>query len=360
MMTEKKNDNIIKIAMNDDTLLDDNDEEGNTKRGVETLHVDIDDIITSITDNEGISETIKKEFLTEAKRTRSRSDWSELIILFTALSSIDKTVEDIDDLMERYKNVEKVLVVRIYPRFLLQSGVVRPKTYIAGKEHVDVMMFYEGYKMFVKEVEEYADKVKTIEKTRITELKNVLSSVFADKLKDIPDDKLKSLLDFIMTIETKRMKNISDDVQQILMMAESMCDEKNVRFEFPQQSVIEMSKDFRELLMKTQSVGRQAEIFFTFYFGRLLYQHPQLRKDYGDVEKFTNALFQSLTVTRGELDLDGNNVADALKKIMKALENIKGDFNALRLVLSLNVRKQRETSIQEWFDRLGKKKKKST
>jgi hypothetical protein len=332
------------------------------------LHITIEDLVDEKengTDNDGVenktgdlNETIKKEFITEAKRSRSRNDWSDLVILATALNSINKTLDDINNLMTKYRDIEKDLVVRVYPKFLIQSAIIKPKTLIGGKDRFDIILYYESFKAYQQELKDYIERVSTIKVSHISEIRKMLYNFFNKELVDsLKDEQIFSMITLMFIIEANGVRNIHKESEDILRLSNLVCDEKNIRFELPKLSAVEIAKDFRDTLMSTQSVGRQAEIFFTFYFGKLLYQHPQIRKDYSDVEKYTNALFQSLVVTSAEIDLDGKNVSDAIKKIMKSLRNITGDFNALRLVLSMNVKKTRKvSSIDDWLENMIRKK----
>lgn len=251
-------------------------------------------------------------------------------IVLKKLEFMDKCIKQIEELMSKYRDVEKQLVARVYQRRLTDIGIVIQKTYILGAERADIKNFYDKFYKMTSTCEEYSKK--------IVEILNTRNFTPADKA--------------VLDKELQAGNGIIDIGKKLVEDMLPFLDQYQTHVELPASKSTENTKDFRDLLCTTQKVARQAEILFMNSFQDLLAIHPELRQDYQEIEYQTNTVYNRLMVMSGVVYMDGKQLSTALKTIMKALKNLSGDFESMKMQLISNIRVAKKESPKSVLKKL--------
>lgn len=293
-----------------------------------SLDVADHDATTSITSKElseiipGLDATTSNELSEMFPMGKDAQGITLLTIALKKINFMDEWIKQIEALLKRFKDVERRLVARVYQRRLTELNLVKQKTYIYGAEKADIKNFYDKFYKLTTICEEYAKKIVEIINTR----------VLTSQEKDILEKELKAG-NGIAEVGTKMVSEMLPFIDQY-----------KTTIELPQSSSTELAKDFRDLLSNTQSIARQAEVLFLSSFQDLLVIHPELRQDYQEIEVQTNIIYNRLMVGAGVVYMDGKQLGIALKTIIKALKNLSGDFESMKMQLLSTIRPPKKES----------------
>lgn len=111
-----------------------------------------------------------------------------------------------------------------------------------------------------------------------------------------------------------------------------------VKFDPPTKASIDASEEIRSLLTRTHKLGRRTELLCAYFLSEILAIHPQVRKDYQDLERYTNRVYKNLIVTKGIVKMSGGGLAQSFKRIIRALKNIQGDMETLKIIINVLMR----------------------
>jgi len=240
------------------------------------------------------------------------------LTLVNILMFINSLIAKVDILNNEFDHIEELLYPRMYNPILILKGIVRPKTLIAGYDNESLVNTINGINESLDEFKDVSDKlIKELEEKYQNE--EMIEKTF--------------LVDFGNFIDA--VKNVAGRITD------------NIKVKLPiSDSCSKNAKKLRKLLTDTQAVARETELLFVFFLKEVLKEHGQIRRDYGDIESQTNQIYSRLVVTDGEILLDGMNLAQSLKMIMKALKNIRGDLNALKIITIMLMRPVPDHPIQ--------------
>lgn len=222
---------------------------------------------------------------------------------------LTKGIDKIKALMQEYRTIENLFIGRDYPFAFLQKRVIKPKTFIVGSDSADVIHFQDVMHKTIQMFNRHFDHIKKlVDDTEIEE--NLIEEI----KKEVN-----------LTIGAKAI------AEGMLEVIKNFTDQYSVKFHVPKHKSIIIAKNFRDLLIVTQGIARQAEILFCQYFQELIGIHPEVRQDYQRIEANVNMLFQNLNTSQGVVYLDISQIANCLKAIIRSLYNIAGDFSALNV-----------------------------
>lgn len=235
------------------------------------------------------------------------------LVLANILLFINSLLKKVDILIKQYDNVESLLYPKRYVPILQAYNIVKPKTLIAGFDN---------------------NSLNTIVNNVNTDLKGLIEMI-QENLEDL--NVLKQRLDN----DSKGKINITEHIdflieaKTLISTVKEMTRKVNLdlRIQIPNsKSTLENGKYLRKLLTDSQAIAREAEILFVYFIKPVLKEHGQIRRDYAEIQSQTNQIYRNLSLGAGEITLDGDSLGHSLKMIMKALKNIRGDLNSLKII----------------------------
>ncbi len=291
----------------------------------------ISDVFKDIVINDkDLMESIIKNSTEKAKNNKLAISSLVLVRLWWFIGELINKVENLSTF---YESIEDLLYTKTYPKKLLttivkignqEKSIIKPKVLIAGNDN------YRLNKM----KEELEQTIHTLKYQ-------------AFEINRIPHDKLKICSKCSMELQKRNL--LLTSVNEIFEYIVDIINRVEDRFTIvlpKERTTIENAKTLRKLLKRTQSIGRSAELLFTYFMKNVLREHGQIRVDYQNIQTQTNLIYDNLIVSRGIIQISAVQISDAIRNIMKYLENIKADLNTLRIITILLIIPMEDTPAQ--------------
>jgi len=298
---------------------------------------------------EGQTDAIQ-QFLLKTSQDLTGKDRLSGLILSNLISYIDEAISEANDILSLYDGIETKFMPKIYPRMLLSKpGLITPISLIRGSDRTDHVEFMNDFNRVV----DAGSKIIETQTLRYNELKLVSKKSFEDEIAKVLTstgisqmsecgEVKKELTDFVYTTfigAYEQFTKVEVTIQKFLKeIQERFMDFERkwlVQFEPPDKASVAVATDIRTILLRTHELGRRTELLTAYFLAEILLIHPQVRKDYQSLEYYTSKIYKALVVSKGIVKMSGPQLSVALKKLIRGLNNIRGDMETLKVIINV-------------------------